>query len=211
MAMSAEGPRAVSVVLADDHPTMRDGIRSALGSEAYVVVAEAADLGGTLAATAGEQPDVLILDLNLGGQPALRAIPALLGSSPSTRVLVLTQDASPGFATEALRAGASGYLLKSSPSHQLLAALGAVVGGGRWVDPALGAGVLRGDGPAALSRRERDIVVRIARGLTNADIAADMALSLRTVEAQRARIRSALGLSSRAELTQWARDQGLLG
>lgn len=102
-------------------------------------------------------------------------------------------------------------MLKSSPVEQLPVVVAAVLGGDTWVDPVLAAGVLSAEGSGVLSPRERNIVVLLAKGATNEAIADEMGLSLRTVEGQRRRIRSALGLSSRSELSQWARDHGLLG
>jgi DNA-binding NarL/FixJ family response regulator len=128
------------IVLADDHPLIRSGLRRVLDLEQDVrVVGEAGDVEGALALTRAHQPRVVVLDLNMPGEPTLPAIPRFLEAAPATAVLVLTMQAEPGFARQALFAGARGYVLKERAESELIEAVRAVIAGRTYLDPTLGA------------------------------------------------------------------------
>lgn len=128
------------VVLADDHPLIRSGLRRVLDLEPDVrVVGEAGDVEGALALTQAHQPRVVVLDLNMPGEPTLPAIPRFLEAAPATAVLVLTMEAEPGFARQALFAGARGYVLKERAESELIEAVRAVIAGKTYLDPTVGA------------------------------------------------------------------------
>jgi two-component system response regulator NreC len=158
---------------------------------------------------------VLVLDLNMPGGSSLEAIPKIRETSPDTAVVVLTMQEDPAFAREALRAGARGYVLKHSAGTELVQAIRAAAGGGTWLNPDLGARMAATpDGPvgalAELSERELEVLRLIALGHTNNEIAAQLFLSVRTVETHRAHIQQKLGVSTRAELVRYALDNDLI-
>ncbi len=129
-----------TIVLADDHPLIRSGLRRVLDLEPDVrVVGEAGDVEGALALTRTHRPRVVVLDLNMPGEPTLPAIPRFLEAAPGSAVLVLTMEAEPGFARRALSAGARGYVLKERAESELIGAVRAVIAGRTYLDPSLGA------------------------------------------------------------------------
>ncbi|MFJ6567480.1 LuxR C-terminal-related transcriptional regulator [Streptomyces sp. NPDC091292] len=211
-------PPRPTVVLADDHLVVRAGMRLLLSADpVFDIVAESATLGETLLAVGRCRPSVLVLDLMLSGQSSLRAIPELLAASPRTRILVLTMQEDPAFAREALRNGASGYLLKEAAAEELLGAVRQVAAGGTYVQPSLGARLAVADlGPPGgapddrLTAREVEVLSLLARGHTNQEIAEQVHVSVRTVETHRARIRAKLGAETKADLVTAARERGLL-
>src|SRR5215218_10040647 len=213
-AMSADGEEpVVRVVIADDHAMVRNGLRVLLDMEPDLeVVAEAGSVEATTASVREHAPDVLILDVHLGAENGLDAMPSLLDASPGTRVLVLTMQDDPAFARKALKAGAAGYVLKEAPRTDLIAAVRAVARDERYLHPQLAARVVLEHEPGdALTPRELEILRLIALGHTNAQIAGDLFLSVRTVETHRANLQSKLGVSGRAELVRCALERELIG
>jgi two-component system response regulator NreC len=206
----------ITIVLADDHAVVRSGLRMLLEAEADVeVVAETGDIESTRRSVLGHKPTVLVLDLNMPGGSSLEAIPAIMEASPDTSVVVLTMQEDPAFAREALRAGASGYVLKQAAGTELVQAIRAAVGGGTWLNPDLGARMAAAPAvpagpPGDLTERELDVLRLIALGHTNNEIAQQLYLSVRTVETHRAHIQQKLGMSSRAELVRYALDHDLI-
>jgi len=205
------GPARLTIALADDHPVVRAGLRSLLAAEPAVeVVAEFGDLPATLRGVRDVQPAILLLDLTMSGTSALQMIPDLLASRRGLEIIVLTMHEDPGFAREALRLGAKGYLLKDAAADELLIAIRNVVRGQTYLDPAIGARLATLDSPpGALSDREVQVLGLIATGHTNAEIARTLFVSLRTVEGHRAQIRTKLNLQSRAELSEWANEHSI--
>jgi len=150
---------------------------------------------------------VLILDVHLGAENGLDAMASLLDASPATGVLVLTMQDDP-----ALRAGAGGYVLKEAPRADLVAAVRAVARGENYLHPQLAARVVLEHDPAGLLEpRELEMLRLIALGHTNAQIAQDLFLSVRTVETHRANIQRKLGLCGRAELVRCALEREVIG
>jgi two-component system response regulator NreC len=209
---SARSEPVVRVVIADDHTMVRDGLRVLLDMEPDLeVVAEAGGVATTVSSLEAQTPDVLILDVHLGVENGLDAMPALLDASPTTRVLVLTMQDDPAFARKALRAGASGYVLKEAPRSELIEAVRAVARGQTYLHPQLAARVvLEGEPAGGLTPRELEILRLIALGHTNVQIAADLFLSVRTVETHRANLQGKLGVSGRAELVRCALERELI-
>lgn len=210
----AEGK--TKVVVADDHAIVRSGLKMVLEAEPDIeVVAEAADMESTLHKVRAHRPGVLVLDLHMPGGPSLPQIPALLEASPETRIVVLTMQDDPAFAREALRAGATGYVLKEAMNAQLAEAIRQAMEGGTYLQPELGA-KLAAEPPAPegppddLTEREVEVLKLIALGYTNAEIGEQLFLSVRTVESHRAHIQQKLRLQSRADLVRYALDRGLL-
>ena len=202
----------ITVVLADDHAIVRTGLRLLLTQGGMDVVAEAGDVESALRYVLGHKPDVLVLDLNMPGEPSLPAIPRFLEASPSTRVVVLTMQQEPQFAREALGNGASAYVLKEAADAELVQAIHAARDGQTYVNPSLGARLATAPmgPPGGLTEREVDILRLIALGHTNTEIAEQLFLSVRTVETHRAHIQQKLGRTTRAELVRFALDEGLV-
>jgi two-component system response regulator NreC len=208
---------AITLVLADDHAVVRSGLRLLLDQAGGLrVVAEAGDAGTALRKVLGHKPAVLVLDLNMPGEPSsMDAIAQVAEISPGTRVVVLTMQDDPAFARRALRAGAAGYVLKEAADSELVEAVRRAAAGETYLNPRLGAALATAatEAPAApdhLSPREVDVLRLIALGHTNAEIAGQLYLSVRTVESHRAHIAQKLSLSTRAELVRYALDRGLL-
>jgi two-component system response regulator NreC len=213
---SGEPPseESIRIVLADDHRVVRSGLRMLLDSESGLeVVAEASDVDGARRYVRGHHPNVLVLDLNMPGGSSLEAIPTIREESPDTQIVVLTMQQEPAFAREALGAGALGYVLKEAADDELVEAVRRAAVGERYLNPTLGARIAseppQGP-PDDLSEREVDVLRLIALGHTNAEIAEQLYLSVRTVETHRSHIQQKLRLSTRAELVGYALDRGLI-
>jgi two-component system, NarL family, response regulator NreC len=204
----------IRIVLADDHAVVRSGLRLLLDAETgFEVVAEAGDLDSTRRYVRGHNPDVLILDLNMPGGSSLEAIPDIRKESSGTQIVVLTMQQEPAFARHALGAGAIGYVLKEAADDELVEAVRRAAAGESYLNPRLGARMASEPPPGPpddLSERELEVLRLIALGHTNAEIAEQLYLSVRTVETHRAHIQQKLSLSSRAELVGYALRRGLI-
>jgi two-component system response regulator NreC len=206
----------ISIVIADDHQVVRAGLRLLLDAEQGLqVIAEAGSVEETLELVAASRPTVLILDLNMPGGSSLAAIPKLRASVPDTEVVVLTMQNDPGFAREALRAGAIGYVLKEAADTELVEAIRMAAQGRTYLTPELGARLaaeppVPSGPPDDLSARELEVLRLIALGHTNGEIAQTLFLSVRTVESHRAHIQQKTRRTTRAELVAYAREYELL-
>jgi two-component system, NarL family, response regulator NreC len=207
----------ITIVLADDHVVVRSGLRMVLErAGGFEVVSEAGDANAALRTVLGHKPAILVLDLNMPGElTSLEAIPRVREVSPATRVVVLTMQDDPEFARRALRAGAAGYVLKEAADDELVEAVRSVAAGGTYLNPRLGAMLAaappeRSGPPDDLTDREVEVLRLIALGHTNAEIAQELYLSVRTVESHRAHIQQKLGRSTRAELVRYALDHGFV-
>jgi two-component system, NarL family, response regulator NreC len=202
-----------SVVLVDDHVVVRSALRVLLEAEEDLeVVGEAGTAAEAVRSCGDHEPDVLVLDLNLPGEPGLAAIPKIREASPETRIVVLTMQDDPAFAREALQAGVLGYVLKEAADDELVNAIRMAAGGRTYLQPELGARLAAEPPPSGdlLSERELEVLRLIALGHTNAEVAEEIVLSVRTVESHRARIQQKLRLSKRSELVRYALEHGLL-
>jgi two-component system, NarL family, response regulator NreC len=208
------GAGTVKIVLADDHAVVRSGLRMLLDSEdGLEVVAEAGGVESARRYVRGHHPHVLVLDLNMPGGSSLDAIPLIREESPETQIVVLTMQQEPAFARHALGAGAIGYVLKEAADEELVEAVRRAALGESYLNPRLGARLASEPPPGPpddLSEREVDVLRLIALGHTNAEIAQQLFLSVRTVETHRAHIQQKLRLSSRAELVGYALKRGLI-
>ncbi len=202
---SASGP---TILICDDHPVVRCGIRTLLADDRYRIVGEAADLVGTVEQVERHRPTVLLLDLSFLGTRSLDILPTVRAVSPASRVLILTMHNDPDSARDSLAAGAHGFLPKDAAAGELVAAIDALAAGGRYLHPALGAALFAQDTDpdGMLSGREREVLGLIADGLTHQQIADGLRLSVRTIEAQRASIKAKLGVNRRSELISRARQ-----
>jgi two-component system response regulator NreC len=203
----------ISVVIADDHAVVRAGLKLLLdGEDGIAVLAEAGDVAEARRRVSAYKPDVLVLDLNMPGEPSLPAIPEL---AAATAVVVLTMQEDPAFAREALRSGAKGYVLKEAADAELVEAVRAAAAGRTYLNPGLGARIAAtppepSGPPDGLTEREVEILRLIALGHTNTEIAERLYLSVRTVESHRSHIQQKLGRTTRAELVQYALAKGFV-
>jgi two-component system, NarL family, response regulator NreC len=204
----------IRIVLADDHEVVRSGLRLLLENEPDLeVVAEAGDVESARRYVRGHHPAVLVLDLNMPGGSALETIPGIREESPATQIVVLTAHREPALAREALSAGSLGYVLKDAANDELVEAVRTAAAGEGFLDPRLGALLASepsASGPDGLSKREVGVLRLIALGHTNTKIAEQLYLSVRTVETHRSHIQHKLGLSTRAELVNYAIERGLI-
>jgi len=202
-----------TLVLADDHTVVRSALKMLLEAEpGFEVVAEAGDADAAKRYVLGHKPTVLVLDLNMPGRPSLEVIPEIREASPATEIVVLTMQNEPAFARKALQAGVRGYVLKEAADTELVQAVRSAAAGETYLQPSLGARLAaEPEAPADdLSKREGEVLRLIALGHTNADIAEQLFLSIRTVESHRAHIQQKLGLAGRAELVRYALERGLI-
>jgi two-component system response regulator NreC len=160
----------------------------------------------------GHRPDILVLDLTMPGGSGLGALPEVKSISPDTRVVVLTMHGEPAFVREAMQSGASAYVLKDAADTELVKAVRLAAEDHIYLQPDLGARLAseRETAIADLSDREVEVLKLIALGHTNAEIAEQLYLSVRTVESHRAHIQQKLGRTTRSELVRFALDQELI-
>ena len=205
-----------TIVVADDHAVVRSGLRLLLDAEPELeVIAEAGDMPDAIRMVEAHRPAVLVLDLNMPGGSGLDTISTLTASTPESAIVVLTMQDDPAFARRALQNGALAFVLKEAADEELLEAVRAAARGDTYLNPRLGARLATEPasppGPLDdLTDRERDVLRRIALGHTNAEIAGQLFLSVRTVETHRAHIQQKLSRSSRAELVQYALENKLV-
>jgi len=215
--MNTTAQATISLVVADDHAVVRSGLRLLLDAEPdFEVLDEAGDVDGARRKLAEHRPDVLVLDLNMPGEPTLPALDGLAAVSPDTRVVVLTMFNEPVFAREALRAGAAAFVLKHAADADLVKAVRIAAGGGRYVQPELAGDVLLAEesssrGGGSLTPREQEVLALLAMGHTNGEVAEQLCISVRTAETHRANIHTKLGVSGRSDLVRYALEQGLIG
>jgi len=219
---------AIRVLLVDDHAVVRAGLRTVLESDpGFRVVAEAPDTAEAVRLAGLEGPEVVLLDITMPGVSGLDAVPRLRQAAPRARILMLSVHDEVEYVLQAVRAGAHGYLRKDTTPSDLRQAVRAVHRGGAFFSPDVArhlTAAIRGEArppstapvpPAAglletLTGRERDVLVRIARGLTNKEAAAELAISVRTVETHRDSLMRKLGIRTVAGLTRLALEVGLL-
>lgn len=201
----------LTIVIADDHAVVRQGIRLLLEAEADLrVVGEASDLAETRAVLVRHAPAVLVLDLHMGRELSLGALAELRSASPGTAVVILTMEDDPAFVQPAWNAGAAGYVLKEASRADLIRAVRTVGRGGRYLDPAIGGLALTSARDAVLTDRELEVLRLVALGYSNPEIAKQMFISARTVETHRANLQTKLGLSGRPELVRYALERGVI-
>jgi DNA-binding NarL/FixJ family response regulator len=211
--------RRVRVLLVDDHPLVREGIRLALNTAGFQVVGEAANATEGFSEAVRLQPDVVVMDISLPGESGLSVATRLLQEMPSTRILMLSVYHQAEYVLEAVRLGAHGYLLKDTLPADLREAVRTVANGGTHFARALSSSGASESPPLSpdttaslgqLTQRERQVLTGIAEGHTNKEIAASLGLSPRTVESYRESLIRKLGIPSVAGLTKFALDAKLL-
>jgi two-component system response regulator NreC len=210
---------ATRVLIADDHPVLRSGLRVLLGADPDLEVVGEAGSGEEALHLAEElRPDVVLLDIGMPGETGIETVRRLKAKLPTLRVLFLTMHEEEGMLLEALGAGGDGYLIKRADEAEIIQAIRAVRRGDVYVHPAMTRALLSQAEPPErpqepiepLTHREIDVLRLLARGNTNRQIADLLALSVRTIESHRANLMGKLGLASRVELVTYAEEHGLL-
>jgi two-component system, NarL family, response regulator NreC len=212
-----EQKQVVRVLLADDHAIVREGVRMLLaGQPGIEVIGEVADGRAAVTAVGHLRPDVVVMDLGMPEMNGVEATRVICRDFPGTQVLVLSMYSGEEYVRPAIRAGASGYLLKGSAFSELLAAIAAVARGGAFFSPAIAKLVLvdsrrRETHPAdALTNRECEILRLVVQGQSSNQIARDLGLSMKTVEGHRGRIMAKLDVHHLAGLVKYAVRAGLV-
>lgn len=214
----------ITIVLADDHAVVRAGLRALINAKPDMeVVGEAANGREAIEQVEMLGPDVLLLDLSMPRLSGLSALTAIKRKAPRTRILVLTMHDDHRYLHQALSAGAAGYVVKKAADMELLSAIRAVKRGEIYVHSSLtkslierslrkqrARAVAASPGADDLSERQKEVLVLLAQGYTNRQIADMLLLSVKTVETYRARTMKKLDLQSRAELFQYVLRRGLL-
>lgn len=200
-----------SLYLVDDHQIMREGLRALLETAGHGVVGESADPTTALAELMQLNPEVLLLDLNLGARSGFELLAELTRRQLPTRCVVLTMSAQPRQVADAMRMGASAYVLKGSAGSDLMSAIEAAVDGKKYfgadvADLALQAFTQNESAHPldALSPRERQIITMVVKGQSSAEIGRDLHLSPKTVATYRSRLMAKLGVSDVPELVRFA-------
>jgi two-component system response regulator NreC len=211
----------ISIILADDHPVVRRGMQTLLEAELdFSVIGEAGDGLESVRLVENLQPDVLILDLMMPGLSGLEALRIIRKRSPRTRVVVLSMHNTNAYVAEALKNGATGYVLKGSDELNLVRAVREAAAGRRFLSPpvterAIDAYIEQArtaqlDPHETLTAREREVLQLAAEGKTGAEIAARLHISPRTVENHRANLMRKLGLKNQSELVRYTVRRGLI-
>jgi len=209
------------ILLADDHVTVRHGLKLMIDGEPDMkVVAEVSDGARAVQRAQELQPDVIVMDISMPGVSGLAATRQLKQIQPKAAIVTLTRHSDDAYLQELLRAGVSGYVLKQSAPAELLQAIRAAASGGQYLDSSLTSRVTAGflgreakgiaRAGAALSEREADVLRFIASGYSNKEIAGRLSLSVKTVEAHKANAMRKLGLTGRIDIVKYAVLQGWL-
>jgi two-component system invasion response regulator UvrY len=207
----------IRILIADDHAIVREGLKQILAPRKdLAVTGEAATFDEVLAKTRGQSFDVVVLDLVLGDRSGLELLKLLTAEHPKLPVLILSMHSEEQYAARLLKAGAAGYLMKSSAPHELVDAVVRIAAGGRYVSPAMAERLVfdltesSGAPHERLSDREFQIFELIASGKSLTEIAGDLNLSVKTVSTHRTRILAKMKLRNNAELIHYAIRHGLL-
>ena len=208
----------IKLLIADDHPVVRRGLRQILEESPEIVVgAEVGSAHEVLRAVREQSWSVIVLDISLQGGNGIDLLKDIRHERPEARVLILTAHSEEQYAVRALKAGAAGFLNKESAPAKLLEATQRIAAGGRYVSPALAetlASILAGDARGlpheSLSDREFEVLKLLASGKTVSEVAGGLALSVKTISTHRTRILKKMNMRTNAELTQYAVRQGLV-
>jgi len=201
------------IVIVDDHPMVAEGVEAILESyDDIEVLATLSDGRQIIDQVETLNPDVILLDLNMPGISGLSTTEILLERRPETRILILSMHDSPEYITSALSHGAVGYVLKDVPTEEIKHAIDSVMAGKRYLCTGAQGSLAPNDGAEReqLTNREQTILLQLAQGKSNKDVAVTLDISVRTVETHRKNIKRKLGISSTAGLTRYALEHGVL-
>lgn len=207
--MNDASPAAARLMLVDDHPLVRDGLRARLDAVPnFTVVGEAGNADEALALAALHEPDLVLMDVGMKGMNGIELAAVFHERFPAIRVLMLSMHDNVEYVTQAVRAGASGYVLKDSPATEIVLAIDAVLRGELFFSAGLGARMIQASAMQTpverLTPREREILDALADGLSSKQIAQRNGLSVRTVETHRLNLKRKLDIEGQAELIKFA-------
>jgi DNA-binding NarL/FixJ family response regulator len=212
--------RPLRILLADDHVTVRHGLKLLIEAQPdMTVISEASDGKAAIHNTLAVKPDVVVMDISMPGMNGLAATRALKQKQPNVIIVTLTRHGDDAYVQELLRAGVAGYVLKQSAPNELIQAIRAAASGGQYIDSTLTARMTerllgRADKAAKpvgeLTDRESGVLRLIAAGYSNKEIANQLSLSVKTVEAHKANAMRKLGLRGRIDIVKYAVLQGWL-
>lgn len=208
-------------MLADDHQIVRQGLRALLETEPDLqIIGEAADGSETVQLVETLQPDILVVDIMMGGMNGIEVTRQISKRATKPKVVVLSMYSNEAYVIEALQAGASGYVLKEATANELVRAIHEAIAGRRYLSSSLSERAIQAylqktatttlDPYDMLSSREREVLHLAVEDHTNAEIAARLFISRRTVEIHRANMMRKLGLSNRVQLIRYAIQRGIL-
>ncbi len=211
--------KKLHILLADDHKMVREGLRLLIDSQPDMrVIGEAANGREVMQKAHELKPDVVVMDLSMPELNGLQATERLKAELPEIKVVAMTANEDESYLRQLCKVGAVGYVLKRSAGDELVKAIGLVAKGGVYFEASLASKALakqmsggKGEsGPVELSEREKEVLVMLAWGYSNKEIAGQFTLSVKTVETYKVRIGEKLGLRSRTEMVQYALRQGWL-
>lgn len=203
--------KPIRIMIADDHPILRDGVAALLASEPdMLLVGEASDGAEAVRSYGALRPDVTLMDLQMPGMGGVAAIRAIREEYPRARILVLTTYDGDAQAAEALRAGAAGFLLKTALRRELLDTIRTVHAGRRYVPAAIAQEIALHAGDEALSEREQAVLALVARGLANKEVAWELGVAEDTIKTHLKNIFGKLGVSDRTLAVTTAIRRGIL-
>jgi len=207
--MHTQAP-TIRLVIVDDHSLVRDGLRARLSVVPGLrVVGEAASGAEALQLAAADAPDLMLVDVGMRGMNGIELATALRERHPQVRVLMLSMYDNREYVLSAIRAGARGYVLKESPTEEIIAAIGAVWAGGNYFSAQVSPLVAQANGPASqLTGREHEVMLLLAHGSSNKAVARQLDISVRTVETHRLSLRRKLGVDSASDLLKIAVTNG---
>jgi DNA-binding NarL/FixJ family response regulator len=212
----ATGAKKIKVFLVDDHPAVREGVRSFLTSEGVSVVAEAADDAEALRKLKKAQPDVMVLDINLPGVDGGELAKRLRQLVPHVKLIAFSIHSSQEYVVRMARCGVHGYVMKDAPTAKLVEAIERVHKGGLYFPPGMTDAILApaskpafGQQSTVLTAREREVLVLLAEGLANKQVARKLGISVRTAETHREHLSRKLNIAPIAGLTKYAIQHGL--
>ena len=208
------------ILLADDHETVREGLKLIIGAQSDMeVIGEVGDGQAAVEQAQQLRPDVVVMDVSMPGMNGLKATQKLSERCPEIKIVALTRHKDDGYLQQLLRAGAAGYVLKQSPPAELLHAIRAIASGGKYLDPLVAGKVMgtfsepsffKRESAANLTARETEVLRLIAWGYSNKEIAARLDLSVKTVEVHKANAMKKLGMRSRIDIVRYSVLQGWL-
>ena len=201
------------VVVVDDHPMVAEGIEALLDSyDDLLVVATLSDGQQMIDRLEELSPDVILMDLNMPGIGGLSATEMILERRPETRILILSMHDTPEYISTALSHGARGYVLKDVPTEEIKTAIDTVMQGERYLCTGAEGALSPQTSPSreALTTREQTVLLQLAQGKSNKEVALALDISVRTVETHRKNLKRKLGISSTAGLTRYALEHGVL-
>lgn len=205
-------PFPIRVALVDDHSLVRDGIRALLAVVDFLAIVGEADSGASaIEMVARTQPDLLLLDIGLKDMNGLELTRVLRRDYPAIKILILSMYDNNEYVSESVRSGASGYVLKNSPSREIIAAIEAIASGGTFYSAEI-AQKLAAERPTdnELTPRESEVLCKMVLGLNNKEMARELDISVRTVETHRLSIRRKLNIDKPAALLNYAIERGLI-